>query len=372
MADPAVPAVLFVVHLQKMAYQTEYVFGPLPQRRNRNREGIQPVKKIQPEPAVRSKAVQVPVRCGHKGAVHGFVPGAAHRSQFFVVQVFENLGLDRKGHFPDFVQKKSAACGKFDQPRLSTLRRPCERPLFITEQLRLQKILRECRTVDLDKRLFSSVAVFMDEFGQKPFAGTGFALDENIRNSCPGQFAGHLERAAHGIALGHDIALPEFKETQLGEFLLDPVGFLADLFQFFFHAVQKADIAFVHHHVRKLPLFVKHWCAGDQKVISGPGHVLNNAHLPAGFNHLLGDRPVDVSLLDKGPHIPPHHPVGAETVEPLCGPIEFKDHPVFITDHQPVGRQVEHRFKQGRISLSFTLVHARSVRQTWSCRSGHP
>src|SRR4051812_4950814 len=92
----------------------------------------------------------------------------------------EQLRLQRRRERGDLVEVDRAVLRGFEFARLARLR-VRERALFVSEQLRFEKLVRDVRAVDRDQRLIAPRAACMDRLGEMILAGSRFAEDEEWR-----------------------------------------------------------------------------------------------------------------------------------------------------------------------------------------------
>ena len=107
-------------------------------------------------------------------------PVAADRPVLALLQHAQELGLQVRRHLPDLVEQQRAALGHLEQAFL-VHRGAGERALLVTEQLRLDQVLRDRRAVDLDERALVPLAVEVNRVGDELLAGAVLALQENVR-----------------------------------------------------------------------------------------------------------------------------------------------------------------------------------------------
>ncbi len=126
---------------QKVLDQERDVFQSLAERRHFNREDVEPIKQVFPEPAGRDGFRQVKVGRGDDATVCFDRLGAAHPLKPAVLQHPQQFGLHPQGHFADFVEKKSPSIGELKTPFLLTVGAG-ERAPLVAKKLALQERLR--------------------------------------------------------------------------------------------------------------------------------------------------------------------------------------------------------------------------------------
>jgi hypothetical protein len=75
---------------------------------------------------------------------------------------------------------------------------------FMAEQLALDQVGRQGRTVDLDKGIFGTVTVVMNRIGDQLLSRAAFAADEN-RGVAFRHLEDHLENLPHLVAVADDV-----------------------------------------------------------------------------------------------------------------------------------------------------------------------
>src|SRR5213076_1049478 len=106
----------------------------------------------------------------------------------------EELSLQAGRELAHLVQQEGAAVGHFEQAFLRRLG-PGEGASLITEQLRLQEILGNRRTVDGKERAGSAAAVVVNRPGHPLLSDPAFAEDEDVgvRRGSPADVVEKLE-----------------------------------------------------------------------------------------------------------------------------------------------------------------------------------
>ena len=102
------------VLLDEVIDEQRDVFGPLAERRHGDREHIQPVPQVRPEPARAHLLVEDPVRgCdeSHVGLQRHVAPDAL---EFAVLDGAQQLGLQVERQFADLVEEQRAVVGDLE------------------------------------------------------------------------------------------------------------------------------------------------------------------------------------------------------------------------------------------------------------------
>ncbi|MNS91383.1 hypothetical protein D3C72_1254730 [compost metagenome] len=106
---------------------------------------------------------------------------ATHPTEAAIAQKTQQLGLQVRRHFPDFIEEHRALVGQFQQAELAAPLRTGEGAGGVAEQLALGQALRQCRAVQGQKRRIVPWADGVAGAGHQLLAGAGFALDQQRR-----------------------------------------------------------------------------------------------------------------------------------------------------------------------------------------------
>ena len=121
----------------------------------------------------------------------------AEAAEAFVLENFEEFRLDLQIDVADLVEKQRSSVREIEEPLLRR-DRAGERAALVAEQLRLQKILRQPRAIQIDERLLPPPAVAVQPVRENPFARSGLALDQDRPvggdDSCSTSDSSWLER----------------------------------------------------------------------------------------------------------------------------------------------------------------------------------
>ena len=118
--------------------------GPLAQRRQRDREDVEPVVEILAELALGDQRLEVAVRGRDDPHVDLDGLAAADPLELALLQHAQQLDLHVERQVADLVEKQRAAVGQLE-PAGPTRHRAGERPLLVAEQLRLEHARRPGR-----------------------------------------------------------------------------------------------------------------------------------------------------------------------------------------------------------------------------------
>ena len=126
------------VAAQEVVHEQAHVAGPLPERRQRDRDHVDAEEEVLPELALPDELRGVSVRRRHEADVHVHEPGRPDASDLPFLKRPEELGLQRPWELPDLVEEQRAAVRDLDHPRLDAVR-ASERAALVAEQLRLEQ-----------------------------------------------------------------------------------------------------------------------------------------------------------------------------------------------------------------------------------------
>ena len=184
---------------------------------------------------------------------------------------------------------------------------------LVAKQFRLQEVFREGRTIDLNEGFAGPLALLVNEFGQKPFAGPGVPLNQNIGNLHVGQLEGCFQHLFHGPAFSNNLPALEFQQPQLSQLFLVAVGYPAGFIQLLQEFVQAGHVPFVDHNQGYLPVFVKSRGAGGQHIFLGFVHILQQIDLSFACQDLGRHGPIHVALVHQVLYFPADDLVGRDT-----------------------------------------------------------
>ena len=145
---------------------------------------------------------------GNDADININVAVTAERAHFALLQNTQQFDLQRHRHIPDFIEEQCAALCRLEQP-FPAAHRAGKGTFGMAEQLGFQQLLRQCTTVDGDKRFFRSRAGFVDSLGQYLFPGTTLTVDQHTdvglrHHTCL------FQQTQHQRAAGHNPLTPGF------------------------------------------------------------------------------------------------------------------------------------------------------------------
>ena len=155
------------------------VVQPFTQRRQRQRNDVEPVIKIGAESALFDQRLKRYVGSGDHPDIHGNGAHFAKSLHFPLLQYAQKLRLQVQRHFADFIeQQRSAIC----QFKFSGLRHrgAGEGSSGMAEQFAFEKLLWHCRTVDGNERFVAAVAALVNKARQKFLTSAAFGFDQHV------------------------------------------------------------------------------------------------------------------------------------------------------------------------------------------------
>ncbi len=177
---PRALAVLGGVLLDEVLRERRDVAAPVAQRRERDREDVEPVVQVFAEAAARDRGDHVLVRRGDEAHVRLQRLGAAESLELARLQDAQQLDLRRQRQLADLVEEERAALREI-QAALLAADRAGERAALVAEELGLEQSLGKRRAVDLDEGLAGALRVGVDGVGDQLLARPGLAEDERRR-----------------------------------------------------------------------------------------------------------------------------------------------------------------------------------------------
>jgi hypothetical protein len=136
---------------REMLGQRRHIGLPLTQRRQPQRDDVEPEIQILAKLPARDFAEQIAVRGGKDADVDAHRGGAAQPVDLALLHCAQQFRLQTHIHFADFVEQQGATLGRFelaDAPGDG----PAEGPLLMAEQFTLKQILRDRGTVQRHER----------------------------------------------------------------------------------------------------------------------------------------------------------------------------------------------------------------------------
>ena len=158
--------------------QDQDVLGTLAQRRDRDLEYVEAVIEVLAEALPRDGVGEVAVGRGDEAHIGLERAGPAQALELPLLEHPQELGLHHRAHLGDLVEEQRPSGGLLDAADLGR-DRPGEGPFLVTEELRLEKLLRKRRAVDRDERLAGARRALVNQPGDDLLAGPRLAGDEH-------------------------------------------------------------------------------------------------------------------------------------------------------------------------------------------------
>ena len=136
----------------------------LAQGRNVDWNNVEAIVEIFAKRLFFKRGAQVAVRGSEESDVDFDGARAAKALELAFLQDAQELHLYGRWHVSNFVEEKRAFIGEFEFSWLAG-GGAGERSFFVAEEFALQKIFRDCRAVDFDKRARCAARFFMDGAG---------------------------------------------------------------------------------------------------------------------------------------------------------------------------------------------------------------
>ena len=186
-----------------MFRQHRHIVHPLAQGRHHDREHENAVIQVLAKRSFPDERLEIAVCRSEHACIHHDRALAANPFELAFLQQPQQLRLHGRRHVADFVEEQRTAVRLLELAQMAG-RRAGERPLFVSEQLRLDQLRRHGRTVHGDERPFPARAAIVNGARHELFAGAGLAEDADA--GLGGGDAIHLRHhPAERIALPDDL-----------------------------------------------------------------------------------------------------------------------------------------------------------------------
>src|SRR6185503_18901082 len=166
------------VALEEMIGEDRDVLAPLAERRQPEREDLEPVVEILAEAAPGDLLLQVAVGRGDDAHVDVLRRRGADRADLPLLERAEELRLERRRRLRDLVEEERAPVRDLEEALL-LVDRAGERALLVAEELALEQALGERRAVLRDEELVAAPGAVVHGRGDELLARAGLALDED-------------------------------------------------------------------------------------------------------------------------------------------------------------------------------------------------
>ena len=141
----------------------------MPQRRDGDREDVQPVIQIIPEPALGDLLRQIPARRGKDSHIYFPGTGAPQPLEFPFLNDTQQLCLQFQGQFADLVQEDRSLVGYFEPSHLQRMG-PGEGPFLPAEEFAFDQVGRKGGAIHRDERPVLSQTPAMNGMGNHSLA----------------------------------------------------------------------------------------------------------------------------------------------------------------------------------------------------------
>ena len=172
-------AIELAVHAaEEVVYQQRDIVDPLAERRDADREHVEPVEEVLAEAAGRGQRFQVLVGGGDEADVGVDRRVAADALELLLLQQPQQLRLRGGRHVADFVHEDGSAVGLLELADAAAVGAG-ERAALVAEKLAFQQRLGNRRAVDGQKRGPAAAAVLVDCPRHHFLAGAAFAENQH-------------------------------------------------------------------------------------------------------------------------------------------------------------------------------------------------
>ena len=171
----------FVVHIHEVRdQQRDVVCTTVAERRYCYRQHVEPVKQVFTECLLSHSLGQILICRSNDPDIYRLRIFSTDSDDFFCLQNAQQCGLYGVRHVSYLIEENSAAVSHLEFPRTSLFLGPCERALFIAEQLAFHEAVRYSCTVDRDERSACDRAGIVYGLSDQLLAGAAFAQDQHI------------------------------------------------------------------------------------------------------------------------------------------------------------------------------------------------
>ena len=191
------------VLLDEVVDERRDVLLALAQRRELDRDDVQPVEEVLAEASLLDGAPQVDVGGRHDPDVHLDGLDAAEPHELALLHHAQELGLGLEGDVADLVEEQRALVRQLEEALLG-VDRPGEGALHVAEEVRLEQVVGQAARVDHDEGLVGPRAVGVDRLGHQLLAGAALAHHQD-RGARRRRLGDQAEDLLHPLALAHDL-----------------------------------------------------------------------------------------------------------------------------------------------------------------------
>ncbi len=136
------------------------------------------IEEIRAEALLGGLFIDVAVCRGHHADLDLANLMPSQMANLSVLHEAEQLSLQGRRHFRNFIEKDGAALGGFEKSPVGMVR-PGEGPLVVPEKLRFEKVVGDRSAMDHHKGLVPAGAQLMERAGGQLLAGAAFPFDEH-------------------------------------------------------------------------------------------------------------------------------------------------------------------------------------------------
>ena len=154
------------------------VLGPLPKRRDPDRDHVEPMEEIFAECAPVDQVVQVLVGRGDDSHVHRHRSRPAHRGNVAALECSEDLGLRRERHVSDLVEEERPLVRLLELPH-PVGHRSRKGALYVAEEFGLDQLGGDGGAVHLDKQLLPAGRAPVQSPGGEFLPGSVLSRDQD-------------------------------------------------------------------------------------------------------------------------------------------------------------------------------------------------
>ena len=142
------------------------VLKPLPEWREAQREHVEAVKEVRPEPFLCHKLAEILMRGAQDAYVEGDHLRPAHAYQFPFLKHAQQPPLKGKRQVSDFIEEQGSGVGQLEHARLALTPRAGKRAFLIAEKFAFQQPFGDGGTVHGHERLVFAQAGGVDALGE--------------------------------------------------------------------------------------------------------------------------------------------------------------------------------------------------------------
>ena len=205
-ASGVMPVDFLVIFLGRLLHeimqQQRDIFPPIPQRRNDDRDPVDPEEQILPELLLGNHLVKLLVGGANEPYVNPDRLIGPKPHDLAILQNAQQFRLHGGGHVADLVEEERPTVGMLEAPFAIRLG-PGERALHVPEQFIFQNALAQPGAIQGDQPLLATTAVVVDGPGDQLLPGPAFAHDED-GNVTGGNLPGGLHHLLHARRAADD------------------------------------------------------------------------------------------------------------------------------------------------------------------------